>query len=89
MASASRDTVVTSSARVSRFFFRRTSAEKMASASTERSLRAVAHDVYSQPTSHPVEAIQNNVISSPAAPGLQSSPLALNSDITPSLARSG
>ena len=26
----------------------------------ERSLRAVAHDVYSQPTAHPVEAIQNN-----------------------------
>ena len=27
----------------------------------ERSLRAVAHEVYREPIAHPVEAIQNNV----------------------------
>ena len=29
--------------------------------SGERSLRAIAQEVYSQPSAHPVEAIQNNV----------------------------
>jgi proteasome maturation protein len=32
----------------------------MAAAPEQRSLRAVAHDVYSQPAAHPVETIQNN-----------------------------